>query len=59
MTEIKKSSDKINRLEIDKVEDRLTVAKILIANKYTVRQVAVKSGNGKKGTTYLEFYKEN
>lgn len=46
-------------IEIEKVEDRLTVAKILIANKYTVRQVAVKSGNGKKGATYLEFYKEN
>lgn len=56
MTEIKKSSDKINRLKIDKVEDRLMVAKVLVDNNYTVRLLKVRSAPGVKAATYLEYW---
>ena len=45
-------------IEIKVMEDRLTIARILIANGYTVRLVPIKSGGGQKATTYIEYYKE-
>ena len=50
--------DERQKLEIYKEEDRLNIAKILVANGYTVRIVKVKSGNGNRATTILEYYKE-
>ncbi len=44
------------RIEVKGVDDRLTIARILIANGYTVRLVTVK-GNGQRATTFLEFWK--
>lgn len=44
------------RIEIKGIDDRLTVAKILIANGYTVRQVGIK-GQGQRATTFIEFWK--
>lgn len=43
-------------MKIEILDDRLTVAKILIANGYTVRQVGVK-GQGQRATTFIEFWK--
>ncbi len=45
-------------LEIKGVEDRLDVARVLIANGYSVRIVAIKSGNGQKATTLIEYWRE-
>ena len=56
MTEIKKASEQINRLRIDKVDDRLTIAKILVDNDYTVRLVRVRPSTGQKATTYLAYW---
>jgi hypothetical protein len=47
-----------NLLEIKGIEDRLNVARILVANGYTVRVVPIKSGNGQKATTYIELWRE-
>lgn len=45
------------RLEVAKVDDRLTVVKILAVNGYSTRIVTDKS-DGKK-VTYVEYWKEN
>lgn len=46
------------QIEIKNVEDRLTVAKILISNGYTARIVAVKKPNRSQKTTVIEYWKE-
>ena len=47
----------MNRLEIKKEEDRLTVAQILVANGYAVRKVV--DGHHERGikTTFLEYWR--
>ena len=46
----------IYKLKIDKVDDRLTIAKILVDNDYTVRLAKVRPSTGQKATTYLEYW---
>lgn len=45
-----------NRLKVTKVEDRITLVKILCENGYTVRIVTDRS-EGKK-QTYIEYWEE-
>ena len=45
-----------SRLEVSKVEDRLTLVKILVLNGYTARIVTDKV-DGKK-VTFIEYWKE-
>lgn len=45
-----------NRLEVSKIEDRLTLVKILVVNGYTARIVTEKT-DGKK-ITFIEYWKE-
>ena len=45
-------------IEIDRVEDRLTVANILFKNGYTIRELTVK-GEKSKVKKFIEYYKEN
>lgn len=46
-----------NRLEVVKVDDRLTIIKILATNGYTTRIVEDRS-SGKK-ITYVEYWRES
>ena len=43
------------RIGIKKPEDRLTMAKILVDNDYTVRQVRERRGKGSTYDYYIEF----
>jgi len=45
-------------IEIDKADDRLTVASILFKNGYTTRELTVKGEKG-KAKKYIEYHKEN
>lgn len=47
------------RIKINKDEDRLTVAQILIKNGYTVRVVKVKRETGKAYDFYIEYKTED
>lgn len=47
----------MDRLYINLEADRLTVAAILVKNKYTVRQGSQKRGNSKSYDYYLEYEK--
>lgn len=46
----------MSRLKIKKVEDRLTIAKILIDNDYTVRQVRQKRGKSNSYDYMIEYW---
>lgn len=46
----------MSRLKIKKVEDRLAIAKILIDNDYTVRQVRQKRGKGSSYDYMIEYW---
>ena len=45
-----------NRLEVSKIEDRLTLVKILVLNGYSAMIVTEKT-DGKK-VTFIEYWKE-
>lgn len=45
----------MDRIYIGSEADRLTVASILIKNKYTVRQGSEKRGTGKSSDYFLEY----
>lgn len=47
----------VNRLEIEKAEDRDAVVVILARNGYTVRQAKEKVGKNTRYTYYVEFWK--
>lgn len=47
----------MNYLEIKNTDDKLNVAKVLVANGYTVRLMTVKDGN--KSKTVLAYEKTN
>lgn len=47
----------MNRLEIKKEEDRLTVAQILVANGYTVRKVVDRHHERGIKITFLEYWR--
>lgn len=47
----------VNRLEIEKAEDRDAVVVILARNGYTVRQAKEKVGKNTRYTYYVEFWR--
>lgn len=51
--------DDFKRIKINKDEDRLTVAQILIKNGYTVRVVKIKRETGKAYDFFIEYKKED